>query len=161
MHLEKLREKAEESGLAIDELLTLILKSYFEWDKIVSDLGFILVQEETLQAFLNYIPETDIKRLATQAADRFTDRLLVVDDKIDLDYFLLTIKIRLEKSGFSYNESKSVDHGMQLKINHGLGYKWSIYFANNTARIVTNLGHAAKTTILEDSWTISIRKYDL
>lgn len=159
VHLEKLKSKARENGLSVNEFLTSIVKSYFEWDEMVSNRGFVPVQEETLQAFLNYTPEDDIKRLAMQAADRFTDRLLQVKDKVGLDDFLAVMRIRLALSGFSYSESAD-SRGVRLTINHGIGYRWSVYFANNTERVVQNLGHAAKiTTVLDDSWTIHIKKY--
>lgn len=154
--VEKLQKEAEKNGISTNALLSVILKSYFEWDEMATQVGYIPMHKYSVMALLDYIQDSDLKQVAANSADKFIDKLPIMAAKSDLDSYLTLTKIRLQKSGFAFREFTEEDGSTSLMVVHGMGHKWSVFFASRVERIVSRLGYKPEIDIKDDSWIIRI-----
>lgn len=155
--VEELEKLADQRQINKGALLSQILKSYLEWDHIAPKIGMIPIQRETVIELLNFVEDDDLKKIAAHAADKFMGKMLIMTEENKLDSFLNLTRIRIEKSGFAFSES--AENGeMELVIQHRMGHKWSVFFSAFHERIISNMGHAAKTKVMDNYDTSDLKR---
>lgn len=154
--IEELQKSAKEKGINTSALLSHIAKSYIEWDNVAPTLGIIPVQKEMMNNLFGAIPDDQLKNIAIIAADKFRDDLTMITSKKGFEAFLKVSIMILERTGFRVNRFANEADEIKLIIQHGMGRKWSLFFATYYERTINNAGRSAKSVIREDMWTITI-----
>lgn len=153
---EALQKLAEQNGMSASAFLSRMAKSYLEWEYIAPKVGLIPIQKEMVKDLMDAIPEDTLKKVAIASADKFMERMNMITGKSGLESFLAATRIRVERSGFAYNEFYDESGHTRLFVKHGIGRTWSFFFCTFHERIVHNLGYKASFQVMEDSSMLTI-----
>jgi hypothetical protein len=153
---EALQKLAEQNGMSASAFLSQMAKSYLEWEYIAPKVGLIPIQKEMVRDLIDAIPEETLKKVAIASADKFMDRMKMITGKSGLESFLTATRMRVERSGFAYNEFYDESGNARLFVKHELGRTWSFFFCTFHERILQNLGYKASFQVMEDSSVLTI-----
>ncbi|HVX01638.1 MAG TPA: hypothetical protein VHA09_00635 [Nitrososphaera sp.] len=156
--IEALKSVAEEKRISLNVLVNNILDSYLEWEYHAPKVGFVPMQKSVLKDLFDAIPDETIMQIATKAADKFRDELMMIYGKVDLESMISFTKNRITRSGFVLREFEgSGEEGeRRMVIKHDVGPKWALFSKIYIERLINNVGQAAKVETVDNTLVVEI-----
>lgn len=155
--LQELEKQALQDRLSTNSLITQILKSHLEWDRIAPRIGLIPFQKRIVKDFIDHTPEDKMKEIAFRNADASIEDLYKFTRKITLESFLLLTRLRLGRSGFAFTQNTDEEGNLILTTQHCMGHRWSDFFNAYNGRILERLGYLVETESRENLWIAKIQ----
>lgn len=153
--LETLRADAEENQISLNTLVNQVLTNYIEWDMVAAKAGYAVFQKDALKELFNATNEETLKRIASQSASSSKDMLLLMMGDYSLDVYLSLVKNRARKSGFILREYRD-EKARKIVIQHDMGRHWSMFFKEQTEKIIHAMGYKAKVDYTDNTLVLNI-----
>lgn len=131
-------------GISLNTLISQILVRHVEWDRFAEDVGFASVTKPFLRAILEQVDDKTLTTIAVSACrGAMKDAMIYMTGKLNFEGFVHTIDRWLQAAHVPYRHiQKNGDHS--YIIQHGLSFKWSVYFATVVNSVLNEIGY--KTT---------------
>ncbi len=180
----RLTRLADEEQITVEGLLQHILRSYLAWKLVSAKAEFSPIPKYVLKAFLNNMPDEQLKELAVSSADDFRDIVIQTFGGIDLEIILTLTDERARRSGFIFrrfddnddnnNDGDGADSNRPtskssssdilqnstpfktIDMEHIMGIKWSTFFKMHMEALLRNLGYSLKTDYTDSWWSMQI-----
>ncbi len=154
--LNKLEDRATQQKTSLNVLVNQILSGYVEWEMDSARAGWIPMQRSILTKMIEVLDEKDVYDIAEKAAVASgKDSILYMYGKYNLESLLSNIRISAQRSGFSLKEYNETG-GLELVIQHDLGWKWSLFFKMYYQKIMHDLNQRTLFDYTDTSLVISL-----
>lgn len=105
---------------------------------------------------IDALKEKDILDIAEKAAESSgKDAILYMYGKYNLESLLTNIRISAQRSGFSVKEYNE-NGGLELVIQHDMGWKWSLFFKQYYQKILHDLNQRVLFDYTDTSLVINM-----
>ena len=138
--LEGLRKEAEQKRVSLNTLASQIFKTHSEFTGTAAKAGMVSFPKNLLIRMMNKLSDEEVKQLSQEIAkNEMRDTLLMMKQKYSTDAFVDLIESWIRVSGFPFSHNQS-DNTHSFIIQHDMGKRWSIYFAELFKFVFSDLG---------------------
>ena len=152
----ELRREAEVEGMSLNSYASKIFSNHILWERFERKVGLLPMTEAFLRETLHQLSDEQVVNLAQKLEkQKFKNILAFMNDNPTIADFVELMRTWLNVSWMQQNIE--VNNGKYiLKIQHGLGSKWSLYVRTLVAELAQDvLGKKADVRTLGETLTFS------
>lgn len=156
MQIIKNRSKVENSS--INQYVNNLLRISTEWNIYAPSAGWVPMPKQLLLTLVDKFTENELSEISHKKGKEIAqDILLFMDGKYDIDSWVNFLRIRASASGFQYSEQIE-NNTIRCVIHHGMGKKWSVYFASFYENVFSDLKKHVKFDVAENTIAMIITR---
>lgn len=154
--IDSLRHDAEVEGMSLNSYATKIFSNHILWERYERKVGLIPMTEAFLSESLHQLSDEQVVNLAQKLEkQKFKNILAFMKDSPTVADFVELIRTWLNVSWMQQNIEVH-DGTHQLKIQHSLGSKWSLYVKTLIGELALDvLGKKANIKMMGDTISFS------
>ncbi len=128
--MQTIKNRSKIENVSVNQFTNNLLRISTEWNIHASGAGWVPMPKQLLLALIDKFTEDELLELACKKGKEIAqDILLFIDGKYDVDSWINFLRIRASVAGFRYSEQIE-NNTIKCIIYHGMGKKWSTWFAN-------------------------------
>jgi hypothetical protein len=154
--IDELRREAEVEGVSLNSYASKIFSNHILWERYERKVGLLPMTEAFLKEALHQLSDEQVVNLAQELEkQKFKNILVFMNDNPTVADFVELIRTWLNVSWMQ--QDIEVHKGTYtLKIQHGLGSKWSLYVKTLVAELAQDvLGKKANVRVVGETLTFS------
>jgi len=156
--MEIIKNRSKMENVSVNHYVNHLLRFSALWNVHAPSAGWIPMPKQILLALIDKFTEDELLELANKKGKEIAqDILLFIDGRYDVDSWINFIKIRAAAAGFSYSEQIE-NNTTKCIIYHGMGKKWSAWFANFYKTVFDDLKKHATFEVGENTMCINITR---
>jgi hypothetical protein len=138
--LEQLRNEANQKRVSLNTLASQIFKTHTEFSGAAAKAGMVSFPKNLLIQLMNRLSEEEVKHLSEEIAKNdMKDMLLMIKRQYSAEAFIDLIESWIRACGFPFTHDQS-DNTHYFIIQHDMGKRWSVYFAELFKFVFYDLG---------------------
>jgi hypothetical protein len=138
--LDGLRKEAEQKRVSLNTLAGQIFKTHSEFTGSAAKAGMVSFPKNLLIRLMGKLSDDEVRQLSLEIAkNEMKDMLLMMKQSYSTESFVDLIESWIRVSGFPFTHNQS-DNTHSFIIQHDMGKRWSIYFAELFKFVFDDLG---------------------
>jgi hypothetical protein len=138
-----LEKEAADEGTTVNADVSKILSRYFDWDKRMSEFGFVTVSKAAFKRMIGELSDETLSTIAREAVpDMFGELAELWFQSSSPEKVLEAITMRYRFDSVMHTEITTEGNEYTVVVHHDLGPKWSIYVESVIKEVVRRWFHA-------------------
>lgn len=153
-----IKDRSKMENVSVNQYVNHLLRGSTEWNIHALTAGWVPMPKQLLLTLIDKFTEDELSQLACKKGKEIAqDILLFIDGKYDVESWINFIKIRAGAAGFRYSEQLE-NNTTKCIIYHGMGKKWSAWFANFYKTVFDDLKKHAAFEVGENTIIMTITR---